>query len=385
MLKKFILTLFAISSLFGKTFSQCDTTYRVALMMPLYLEQVDEVTYRQSSSSKTMLQKPFSYIQFYEGFIMAVDSISTSKGVCIDLNVYDITTDTASVNDALNDTWLANADLIVGPFHVKPFEQLSKFAVAHNIPIVNPVTNRSSLINDMPTAIKTKPSEEAQMESLRQLLAKNYADAKVFVVNMYEEPTTDIYKIEDIAKSVTGSEVVHVNMLQHEEHYILRDEFSNEMENVVIVYADDKALAAEAVNVINRYTDEFDVTLITLPKWGRYDGLFDDYLVKMKTVFFDDIFIDYNDLDVQHFVCDFRSRYVTEPTDYAFIGFDTGWYFLNALKQFGREFPYNLGGFESRTLSTKYRFTTDYFNGQENTYWNIYQYINYEKVLIPID
>lgn len=353
--------------------------------MPFYLDQVDEAAYGRSPSPKTLLQKPFSYIQFYEGFMMAVDSIAASKGLCIDLLVYDVTPDVSLIDDVLNDTWLADADLIVGPFHAKQFEQVAKFAVEHNIPIVNPVTNRKSLVNDNPTAVKTKPCEDAQMGSLQRLLESKYADSKVFVVNVKGEPSNEIEKIWSIAENVVGSEAVDVDLSQKDGCEMMKNGFSHEKENVVIVYADDKAVAAEAVNVINRYADDFEITLVTLPKWGRYDGLFDDYLVKMKTIFFDDIFIDYDDVGVQRFVCGFRSRYVTEPTDYAFMGFDTGWYFLNALKQFGREFPYNLGGLDINLLSTEYRFATDYFNGQENTHWNIYQYVNYEKVLISID
>ena len=47
--------------------------YKVALMMPLYLEQVDDAFMEAEVSNKQLLAKPFSYLHFYEGFMIAVD------------------------------------------------------------------------------------------------------------------------------------------------------------------------------------------------------------------------------------------------------------------------------------------------------------------------
>ena len=44
-----------------------DRLYKVALMMPLYLEQVDEKFLQEEVSNKQLLSKPFSYLHFYEG------------------------------------------------------------------------------------------------------------------------------------------------------------------------------------------------------------------------------------------------------------------------------------------------------------------------------
>ena len=64
-----------------------DRLYKVALMMPLYLEQIDEKFVQDEVSNKQLLAKPFSYLHFYEGFMIAVDSMVSSLNMKIDLKV----------------------------------------------------------------------------------------------------------------------------------------------------------------------------------------------------------------------------------------------------------------------------------------------------------
>ena len=53
-------------------------TCHVALMVPLYLEQVDEAFYEAEPSNKTLATKPFSFLHFYEGFILRLFTIESA-------------------------------------------------------------------------------------------------------------------------------------------------------------------------------------------------------------------------------------------------------------------------------------------------------------------
>ena len=137
-------------------------TCHVALMVPLYLEQVDTEFFESEPSNKTLLTKPFSFLHFYEGFLIAADSVVSMRNMTLDLKVYDVDNDTQKATDAIADPWLVNADMIVGPFYIKPFKIVSEFAEFYNIPIVNPVTPRTDVIENHPNVIKVKPSSYYQ-------------------------------------------------------------------------------------------------------------------------------------------------------------------------------------------------------------------------------
>ena len=184
---------------FVPTTFDSERLYKVALMMPLYLEQVDEKFLTEEPNNKQLLAKPFSYLHFYEGFMIAVDSMISKYDMKIDLRVYDVDQDTNKVIAALNDTCLAKMDIIVVPFHLKPFERVNAFANEHEIMIVNPMTLREDLVVGNKNMVKVKPSYSSQMEWLEKVIADKYTDNNIFVFTMDSSNMDYARKIEEIA------------------------------------------------------------------------------------------------------------------------------------------------------------------------------------------
>ena len=67
-----------------------DEEYKVALMVPLFLEQVTEEFFLSEPSNKTLDTKPFSFLDFYEGFMSAADSVANRRGMNLELKVFDV-------------------------------------------------------------------------------------------------------------------------------------------------------------------------------------------------------------------------------------------------------------------------------------------------------
>ena len=413
--------------------------YKVALMMPLYLEQVDDKFIQTEASNKQLLAKPFSYLHFYEGFMLAVDSMVSRLNMKVDLKVYDIDQDTNKIVAALNDTaWLANADMIVGPFHLKPFERMMSYAKEHDIMIVNPMTNREDLLIGNRNMVKVKPSFSYQIQWLEQLIADRYRDNNVFVLAMDSSCMDYAMMIKDIAlRNIEDSTFVpnasinrmikkyHDAMISEELEFddstyrtdnvvfdvaMLKDHpddttrFMNRVEvynysidslnkvkdiastvrkNLFVVYGDSKVYATEIINKLSIFSKDYPVNLIALPDWSKFDRLFNENLIKLNTVIFDDDYIKYDDYAVGKFICKFRNEYGTEPKDMAYHGFNIGWFFLNALMNYGDNVLDGIETYKIQLLNTKYYFErANEEDGVENKFWNIYQYKDYEKVPI---
>ena len=414
-------------------------TCHVALMVPLYLEQVDEEFFEAEPSNKTLLAKPFSFLHFYEGFMIAADSMVSSRNMKLDLKVYDVDNDVKKADSAIVDPWLAKADLIVGPFYLKPFNVVKNFAVEHNIPIVNPITQRSEIVDNHPNVIKVKPSLDAQMAPLDSIIRNYYHSNNVFIVRK-DSFSDDVFieKINEIVERnidscsyVDNNHIVKVIKSHHKRWKYLKIDFeasdyltdnisldvdslkrhiddstafhnrivninyqrdslnfvknyaSTMRNNLFIVYGNDKVFANEIVNKVTKLTENYPITVILLPEWSKFSGLFNENLMKMHAIYFDDTYIDYQSIRTESFICKFRNRYETEPNDYAYDGFDIGWYFLNALKAYGNEMMENLPNYDIPLLHTRFRFQQDYdFSGYENTFWNIYQFKGYNKVVL---
>ncbi len=415
--------------------------YKVALMMPLYLEQLDDDFLEAEVSSKQLLAKPFSYIHFYEGFMIAVDSMVSQYDMKLDLKVYDVDQDTNKVVAAINDPWLASVDVIVGPFHVKAFERVMVFAAENDIMIVNPMTNRDDLVVGNRNVVKVKPSYRYQMQGLESLIRDKYTDNNVFIfaedtnsmdyVRMIEEIVDNNINLYSLVPNKHIKKIIkkHQDAWMIEEVEFDEDEYQsdnvtldvslinqtlddstmlknqimffdysvdslNEVKkiassirnNLFIVYGENKVFATEMLNKINILSGEYPSKLIALPDWSKFDRLFNENLMKLNTVIFDDDYTDYNAYNVGKFICKFRENYGTEPKDIAYHGFNIAWYFLNALMNYGDNINIGITSYTIPLLNTKYDFERrNPEDGAENAYWNIYRYQNYEKNLLQYE
>jgi hypothetical protein len=153
--------------------------------------------------------------------------------------------------------------------------------------------------------------------------------------------------------------------------------------NLFVVYGDSKVYATEIINKLSIFSKDYPVNLIALPDWSKFDRLFNENLIKLNTVIFDDDYIKYDDYAVGKFICKFRNEYGTEPKDMAYHGFNIGWFFLNALMNYGDNVLDGIETYKIQLLNTKYYFErANEEDGVENKFWNIYQYKDYEKVPI---
>lgn len=417
-----------------------DSIYRVALMLPLFLEQVDSVLLKSPANVKLLTAKPFSFIHFYEGFMIAVDSLVNTRNLKLELKIYDIDNNITKVDVAMQDPWLKNADLIIGPFYIKPFEMMMGFADTNGIMIVNPLTNRSNLVDNQPNLVKVKPSYYSQIDYVKNLVKDRYVDNNVFIVRMDNNGDSTIiadlsrelkevinpYTLVSNRKIVSRLRMIYnkmedkdeVNIEDVEFHSdgtlldytlanVLIDDsvrFNNDVyvvnynndrletvnkygsvarNNVVIVYTDQSVAATQLINKVNMLTERYPVTLICMPEWSKFDKLFSENLMNMSSVYLDDKFLDYNSVAVNSFICKFRKIYGTEPTDYAYQGFDIAWYFLNALMRFGPDMSSCLPYYQIPLLNNDFVFVrNEDGDGLENINWNMYQFKNYEKVKI---
>ena len=438
MIKKLLniaICLFLLASMEVKAQDTC----RVALMVPLYLEQVDETFVDAEPSNDLLKNEPFKFLQFYEGFMIAADSAVSSRCMNLDLRVYDVDNTVSKADSALVDPWLASADLIVGPFYIKPFEVVKNFAVENNIPIVNPITPRSNIVDNHPNVIKVKPSMEGQLAPLDSILKRYYHANNVFIIRKNKDSdTTIVNKINEIALRnidsctyVPNKHIVKTIKSYHKKWKYLKIDFqasdyltdnisldvnilsqniddstaffnrvininyerdslnfvknyaSSMRNNLFIVYGNDKVFANEIVNKVTKLIENYPVTVIMLPEWSKFEGLFNDNLMKIHAIYFDEGYIDYQGIRVQSFICKFRNKYGTEPMDYAYQGFDIGWYFLNGLNTFGEQMLDYLPYYNIPLLHTQFRFQEmSEGSGLENTFWNVYQFKGYNKVVL---
>ena len=409
-----------------------DIMFNVALMLPLYLEEVDSLP-RLSSRSLDEYERAlsFKFIQFYEGFLIALDSLK-KQGLNVDLHIYDVDENVAKTIKVLQDPALMEMDLIIGPLFRKNFKLVSNYAKLFDIKIVNPLTTRDEVL-DYEHVFKIKPSQSTQLDMVDQLVKSEYPEARIIIVRhnqfRYGEMTEKLRKmlergmnekiqianslLDNIIKdySLLDTTLANGEMLENllvEDVMVYREflelqledstSFQNRVDEivyteegidgilekasiirptVVIAISDKKVFALELLTRLNEVRDSLNITLIGFPNWYTFTAMETEYLQNLETHVLSDSYIDYQKVEIISFVKNFRGRYYTEPMKYAYDGFDIGYYFLSALLKYGKNFQQCIPYYELNLLQNKYHFRHKQYRGFENQHWNLLRFENY--------
>ena len=407
--------------------------YKVALLIPLYLGEVDDIAVSPESVVKSRKSRPLSFLQFYEGFMIAIDSLTKYYGLDMDLTVIDVTENMVTAQNAVKQLGKQSFDLIVGPFFSKSFGVVQEYAKEHKTLIVNPLSTRENIVEGNPYVVKLKPNAAGQLPQLASLVNRFFGDSNVSIIcqsSISESSSAYLDEMERLLNLAINSEVMlkTEDFLRYAQNEARRQEMGNKLpstievegqiyatkdlnngvlddvrienkvgrfvyntsdmnafsknlsemrNNLVIAYGQDNVFATQILNKLHKTAETRPITLVAMPDWSGLDKLLVENLLKMNAIYFSEGFVDYNSNEVKRFVFQFRKKYTCEPTDYAFCGFDVAWYFMNAFMRFGHETKDCLLNFEMPLLSNSFSFVKNASeNGMENYQWSVYQYDN---------
>jgi ABC-type branched-subunit amino acid transport system substrate-binding protein len=356
----------------GKDRSTMKPVYSVALMVPLSLGDVPQMDVDGGSDDPAQDYESLQFVQFYEGFRMALDSLKES-GVSLEVHVYDTDKDTARTANLLKNPELKKMDLIIGFMYQRNFRMVANFAAENKINIVNPLSERDSIVVGNSRVFKVRPSAKTQLSEMIRYITSDFSDSNVIVISDYQRINNAM--ATSIMSELEGKKVdVHLAEGYGEVLSLL----TSKKGNIIILISDNRSYVLDVVTKLNEHRNEFGMTLLGMPRWDRFDEIETDYLVNLNTHVMTPYFIDYDDPGVKKFVTQFQDRYKTDPDPLAFQGYDITYYFLTALWKYGRSFERCLSELHLKSLQTDFRFSSSgKENGYENQYWEMYGYDNY--------
>lgn len=367
--------------------------FKVALMLPLFIEQ--NLWTLKNYDSKKYSSKFYGstgrFLEFYEGAMLAVNQIKF-EGVSVEFHVFDTKNSETEVHDILRKMNVADFDLIIGPVYSKNFNVVAKEAKRHRVNIVSPLSINSNTLINNPFAFQVIPSNDTRIKKTSELISKFYDSTVVIIHNGSKEELRDIeiYK-QKIVKSFASRPDIQEVALKIVNYNFggksnIEDAFSVGNKNVVLIPDDKEAFVTGVVEQLYLFADKYDIALIGSPNWELFQNINIRYLKRMNFNYASTYYIDYSHWQVKQFIRKYRTAYKTEPGIYAYQGYDITYYFLNALKNYGKHFQFcignNPGGMKQKGIVFDFDFhRTGTYNGFENkgmyflTYDNDYQLV----------
>lgn len=415
--------------------------FNIALLLPLYIEDVQalEVSY-SDGKVKSGTTRSFKFVQYYQGALMAIDSL-TKMGMNVELFVYDVDETVEKAQTLVSDNRLKDMDIIIGPFYKRTYDVVCEYAKRHNVPIVNPVMSSRSNSCDYLNAFKMSVDNSTQMAYIANYILSNYPNSNIVIYtprtpSAFQQKDIDFlterlskaipekvkYMKADVYNILVDASAADTSLIEGELYdrivvddvtykkdallkdpteYIYIDNkvnmfnyasqsvagytkyLSRVRPNVVISFAEEHSDVVDNLSRLNTMSGKYDIHLFGNKSW-IYKDL--DFTSLQKTDFHtcSNAILNYRSRRVEDFVNAFAEQYVCEPNKFAFLGFDTFFYFLNMLYNFGDDFYRYVSTISYQGLANTIFFNrVDAYPSYENFSSGIYRMGSFEWQLMP--
>lgn len=175
-MKRTFLLFFALTGM-ALANGQVKKNTRVGLFTSLYLDSAFDASgqYKLQNSFPRMA---ISSLEFYEGAVMAIDSINHS-GPKVSMEVFDIQSKTGSIQYLLNNKSIDSLDIIIAQLSGSDYLELAQIAKEKNIPMVSATYPNDGGIRESPMVFIANPKINSHIQVIHNQLFKKWPDANV--------------------------------------------------------------------------------------------------------------------------------------------------------------------------------------------------------------
>lgn len=381
-----------------KDTSEIKDSYTICLMLPLYLDINDSIASKKLDFEKDELySKSQIAIDFYAGIRLAVDSL-TKLGHKYELKVFDTRYDPSTRNtnvvvEYLKDPELVNVDLFIGPFYRANFEIVAEYANKLKVPIITPVPQSINILRNNPYVIKAFSSPESQAGAIRNYVAKNRkGDNLILVESNHLKDVLLTEKFKGIEQGDTNR-LIH-DMVNNTFKSLKIFEFdtarfnymlSDSLHNTLVVPAQNKTFVARLLNILNKSTRDYQITVFGMDKWNSFGYIDYRYLNNLRVHTPRNNWVNFEDPETEKVVKRFRERYFNEPSEWSWLGYDLSFFMLSSLHQNGTAFYENWSNKSSYSDGYSRRFHFQRIgpnSGFENKGSRIVKMENYYEIVV---
>ncbi len=355
-----------------KKFSQA----KISLLVPFRLNEINLKT-----ATKAEIEKYAMPIDFYQGFKLGIDSASTS-GLNFKLNVFDTEDDNAHISALYQIEDFKQSNLVVGPVFPDGLKFISNYAKENKVTIVSPLAASQPSDFDNPNLISIVSNINLHGKKIVANIAKSYNPANTIVVLINPKKTEDELFAEPIRSNFAGTKFIvqeYASVFTFETKMIVGKQY------VVIVTSAERAFVLPTIDKLfklkNQPAGGFNINLYGHPNWVKQNYP-TDKLQALNTIISSSYKIDYKNTTVINFIKKYRSRFGFEPGEYAYKGFDIGFYFGKLLSVYGEDYLDHIVKDKYKGLHNNFVFIHDEKLGYINTSLMLLKYKNFALSIV---
>lgn len=306
-------------------------TYKVAIFAPLYLDSVFSTGSLKYQNTIPKFIMPA--VDFVQGAMIAFDTIHVSDKN-VEAHVFDSKSYKQPINWLTQNHKLDNFDIIMGAVKEPEYSQLAQIALQKNIPFISVVYPNEGNVRQNPFTVIVNSTLKAHCEGILDYINQKYSSGNVFLIRKKSDSW-----IENIFKEINNpnsnkpqikiTTIVLDSSISSSE---LKRRLDTTKTNIIIGASLDETFAKKLADACYPLQKDFPLILIGMPNWDGFKSfykkdIYKDFPIRFTTPHYTVKNNAYSNFLIKEYFRLYRSK----PTDMAYKGFESAYYFINIL------------------------------------------------------
>ena len=302
-------------------------------------------------------------VEYYEGFLMAMDSLK-KQGISIDLYTYDSGKTASSVNKILNKAEMKNMDIIFGPAHPEQVKPMAEFAQKHNSRLVIPFSSKGDDVFGNPAVYQINTPQSYLYSEVYEHYLRKFPNAHVIFLDAATGHTDKDDFVKGLKEELKNRQITFKELrgenINPEGMKLAVDSLR---ENVIIPTSGKNVVLTKILPqliVTSREHPNYDMKLFGYPEWQTYT---DDHLAsffELNTYFYSSFYTNNLFPAAIQFTNAYRKWFSKDMANtfpkYGMLGFDTAYFFLKGLNDYGINFEDHMKQMQVTPIQTGFKF-----------------------------
>ncbi|HMZ88712.1 MAG TPA: hypothetical protein PK511_12330 [Chitinophagales bacterium] len=311
--------------------SEKKPAYDISFVLPFSIDAA-ELEKLSSEENITGFQ-PLASIEFYEGALMALDTLD-SLGIKLNVHVFNNYKDSSLTAALFSKPEIMKSDAVFGPIFNESLKAASPVAQQNKFYLVSPLSPNNSFIDTNKYFMMANPTVEAQLEAMLKSIETQHPFANIINIYRSDKPN-EKHLADDFAAAFNIANTGKGMRLSNATSYAEATALMKSVENFVFISSYDELYVNGLIRDLSKFSRETPVEMLGLQHILSFESISIDYYENLHFTYPNAYYIDRNSPKVINFETAFIERYSTRPSDFACRGYDFTLYIAMMLNSYG--------------------------------------------------
>ncbi len=336
------------------------STLKVAIMAPLYLDSAFNSDWDKGNLPKYMLPG----LEFVQGATIALDTLQKGD-TKIEVHIIDTKAGIRSVPWLIKYGGLDKMNLIIGSVKEPEFRQLADFTASKKIPFISVTYPNDGGVRNDPYLAIVNTTLKGHLDGIYSYLVQRHSMNQILLIKKRNDN-----RIENIFREINKEtstpllkyRAIAIDSINATQLAMLID---TTKPAIIIGASLNEQFALNLADACYPLQKTNDITLIGMPNWDGFKEFYNLDRYKDFPILFTTPHTDSDSSAFRNFLGNaYFTKYRAKPTDMAYKGFESAYYFINILKEYPDSLMEHLNEDRFACFHT-FNFQPDYLSGND--------------------